>query len=115
MKKIRNKVFETNSSSVHSMIIASDEEVKLLQSGELLIDYEEIITKEEAIEKFNKQKENNPNCNYDDIDYKAYLELKTLDEWIDSIYEDCLSYEYYEYTTKGGEHLTMYIRHGQDR
>lgn len=110
-RTIRSSVFETNSSSTHSMIIATDEEVKLLNSGELLIQYNELITKEEAIEEFNKIKENNPTLLHDD-DYKNYLNLKTLDEFIN---ED-EHYEYYDYnyTTKGGEHLNIYVRYGTD-
>lgn len=111
----RQHVFETNSSSVHSMVIATDEEEKLLNSGELLLYYDSIITKEEAIEKFNKHKEKYPNYNYGDVDYKTYLELETLEEWINNIEERCLNYEYEDYTTKGGEHLNMHICHGEDR
>lgn len=111
----RQHIFETNSSSVHNMIIATDEESKLLDSGDILIDCNCMISKEDAIKKFNKLKEDHPERIKDTDNYKTYLDIETLEEWINSIYEDCLEYEYYDYTTKGGEHINMYIRHGEDR
>ena len=50
MIKIRYGCFETNSSSVHSLIIANEEEYKQLLNGELFIDYNKFISKDEAIE-----------------------------------------------------------------
>lgn len=38
-RTIRRGVFETNSSSVHSMVICSDEEWRKWQLGELVYDY----------------------------------------------------------------------------
>lgn len=48
MKTIRANTFETNSSSTHSMIILTEEEYDKLESGELYLDDDEVITKEEA-------------------------------------------------------------------
>lgn len=50
MIKIRYGCFETNSSSVHSLIIVNEEEYKQLLNGELFIDYNNFISKDEAIE-----------------------------------------------------------------
>ena len=50
MIKIRYGCFETNSSSVHSLIIANEEEYKQLLNGELFIEYDNFISKDEAIE-----------------------------------------------------------------
>ena len=50
MIKVRYGCFETNSSSVHSLIIANEEEYKQLINGELFIDYNSFISKDEAIE-----------------------------------------------------------------
>lgn len=48
MKKIRQNVFETNSSSVHSLIICTDEEYEKLNNNKLYINnFEEFITSEE--------------------------------------------------------------------
>ena len=48
MKTIRANTFETNSSSTHSMIILTEEEYDKLESGELYLNEDEVITKEEA-------------------------------------------------------------------
>ena len=50
MIKVRYGCFETNSSNVHSLIIANEEEYKQLLNGELFIEYNNFITKNEAIE-----------------------------------------------------------------
>ncbi len=50
MIKVRYGCFETNSSSVHSLIIANEEEYKQLINGELFMDYDNFISKNEAIE-----------------------------------------------------------------
>ena len=51
MIKIRYGCFKTNSSSVHSLIIANEEEYKQLLNGELFLDYcGNSISKDEVIE-----------------------------------------------------------------
>lgn len=51
MIKVRYGCFETNSSSVHSLIIANEEEYKQLLNGELFIKWDDdFITKDEAIQ-----------------------------------------------------------------
>ena len=50
MIKVRYGCFETNSSSVHSLIIANEEEYKQLINSELFMDYDNFISKNEAIE-----------------------------------------------------------------
>lgn len=48
MKKIRQSVFETNSSSTHSLIFCSKEEYNLLEKDQLYITYDKkFITKDE--------------------------------------------------------------------
>lgn len=49
MIQIRQKVFETNSSSTHSLILCDDETYKKFQSGEIFIDWEkeEFVTLDE--------------------------------------------------------------------
>lgn len=48
MKNIREDVFETNSSSVHSLVIVSKDEFDALKNCELLLDYETLIPVEKA-------------------------------------------------------------------
>ena len=93
MKKIRNMVFETNSSSVHSMVIVTDDELEKLNSEELVFDKEDnVINKEEAIKSG-----------------KPYF---TIEQWIDNIYDRDLLYDVEEYKCKCGEHINMLIEHG---
>ena len=53
MIKIRYGVFETNSSSVHSLIMCNDDEYKKFMNNELLYDnwYDEFISREEALDR----------------------------------------------------------------
>ena len=65
MKTIRANIFETNSSSTHSMIILTEEEYNKLESGELYLNDDEVITKEEAKNIFLKDM-NKDKYEYDD-------------------------------------------------
>lgn len=48
MKNIRENVFETNSSSVHSLVIVSKDEFDALKNCDLLLDYRTLIPVEKA-------------------------------------------------------------------
>lgn len=48
MKNIREDVFETNSSSVHALVIVSKDEFNALENCEMLINYRELIPVEKA-------------------------------------------------------------------
>ena len=56
MFKIRQGVFETNSSSVHSMIMCNDKEYEKLDNGELFIHpwNESLMTFDEAVRRYYK-------------------------------------------------------------
>lgn len=96
---IRQGVFETNSSSVHTLTMCSDSEYKKWENGELLYGkYSEVfITREEY--EANQEK-------YDsDDDYKSYddyfndYDMETYDE---------------SYKTPGGEIVHAFGRYGYD-
>ena len=127
MKKIRNKVFETNSSSVHSLIICTDEEYEKLNNNKLYINnFEEFITSEEYkkilidfyLEDNNIKEEV---TNYDDFYDKYNFELKkfkeenegnvpyTLDEWIGDLETNT-----YHYITKSGDDITIVTKFGYE-
>ena len=127
MKKIRNKVFETNSSSVHSLIICTDEEYEKLNNNKLYINnFEEFITSEEYkkilidfyLEDNNIKEEV---TNYDDFYDKYNFELNkfkeenkwrvpyTLDEWIGDLETNT-----YQYITKSGDDITIVTKFGYD-
>lgn len=70
MIKIRYGVFETNSSSVHSLIMCSDNEYQKFVDNELLYDLwnEELITYNKALDKLYK------NVKFD-MDFKYHFNL----------------------------------------
>lgn len=74
MKQVRNGVFETNSSSVHSFTLATSEEVKDFRAGKLLFDrYGDKLVKEEDMKHL--LDENSPNYDED-----AHYQFQTYDE-----------------------------------
>lgn len=74
MLQIRNRIFETNSSSVHSITFISDAEMDAFRTGEMLFDkWSGMITREDA-----KQ----------DVGNKEYKHIYSNDD----LYE--LGYEY---------------------
>ena len=115
MKKIRKNVFETNSSSTHSLVFCSEEEYKKLQSNKMYIDHfgDQLYTEEE----FNKiVKETAEECDVsvEEVldDPRCYEIPVTLDEWIDLDYN--LEYSEYTHTTKSGEKVHALCKYGYD-
>ena len=80
MKTIRANTFETNSSSTHSMIILTEEEYDKLESGELYLDDDEVITKEEAKNIFLKHMNENKYMYDDDLSFEENIK-NYLDEF----------------------------------
>ena len=125
MKKIRKNTFETNSSSVHSLIICTDEEYEKLNNDELYIDeFGEFVTSEECKKALiDFYLENNDVeeevTNYDDFYNKYKFELNefkeenkwelpcTLDEWIGDLETDT-----YYYVSKSGDNITIVTKFG---
>lgn len=101
----RTGVFETNSSSTHSLIILSEEEYKKLEAKELYISWnDKLVTREEVLEEAKK-------AGYDDIDSynEDYDEYKTLDKYFDSEYLETFQDTY---TTKSGEKVYAIGKYG---
>jgi len=108
MKQIRRSVFETNSSSVHSLTILPEDEFEKFAKGELLYDAcsEKLVTKEEAL-----------------ADIHKYDRDVTLED-LEGGYDDYRTYanmggEYYEtfkqtYTTKSGDKIVAFGYYGHD-
>lgn len=92
-RQIRRGVFETNSSSTHSITMCSKEEYEKWRKGELLLDYWS-----DNFVKATDENKNNEDC-------------KTYDEY----WEDC-EFETYEdsYTTKSGEKVIAFGYYGHD-
>jgi hypothetical protein len=94
MKQIRYGVFETNSSSTHSLTICSDEEYKKFESGELVISrWDDSLLPPGTFEDSNEYY----TCN-------AFFGER----------DDDLEIFYKTYTTKGGEVIHAFGKYGYD-
>ena len=119
MISIRRNVFETNSSSTHSITMCSENEYDKWKSGELLFDYwnDELITKEEYEKKYNEEKKEYltkyPNETEEDFedymeDDKRYYTFTEFWEYIESDYE---TFEE-KYETKSGDKVVAFGYYG---
>lgn len=90
---IRRGVFETNSSSTHSITMVSKEEYDKWKNGELLYDnwHDKLVEKTEE------------NC--EDEDFKAY------DEYFENEYLETFEDKY---TTKSGDVIVAFGKYGTD-
>lgn len=99
---IRRGMFETNSSSVHSLTMCSDDEYSKWKNGEAYFDrYARQIV--ESTEEIEKERENNG----------RYSEYLTYDEFWDY---DCISLTKFDepYTTPNGETVHAFGYYGYD-
>lgn len=122
MINIRRGVFETNSSSTHSISILTEEEDKQWLRGDILRYRwsDKFITKEEYAKKFEElkqqyAKENNiPIEDVDDYDVQEYFydDIAYNFEDYDDIME--LESDVTKYTTKNGEQLIIRCWYGYE-
>ena len=130
MKTIRNNVFETNSSSTHSVSVFYAEDYEKFRNGELLYNPEsdELITLEEGVEILlnNLSEESKIKILNDKLTYSEIVDLyideledtyievpKFYKELIDSYYND-LETDITEFNTKSGENLIIMCRYGDN-
>lgn len=105
MKIIRNNVFETNSSSTHSITMCKESDFDKWKNGEMYWDrWNEILVSKEEVEKeMAKLKEEfiseHPDYDKDDIDWEEQLEdyLNSDKEYY--TYEEFNNYNYIEHET----------------
>lgn len=105
MKLVRNNVFETNSSSTHSITMCKESDFDKWKNGEMYWDRwnESLVSKEEAEKEMAKLKEEfiseHPDYDKDDIDWEEQLEdyLNSDKEYY--TYEEFNDYDYIEYET----------------
>lgn len=122
MKTIRANTFETNSSSTHSMIILTEEEYNKLESGELYLYDDEVITKEEAknifLKHMNKDKyeydndlsfEENIKNYLDEFEYYSSEYPQSLENWKE---EDELESDTNIYISPSGDKLRIICKYG---
>lgn len=125
MKTTRKGVFETNSSSTHSISIFDESDFEKFQKGELLWDpnTDSLITKEEAKEKIVKDLINYHDYKLEDLENLTIKELLELDVVIDNSYEypqnydsfgesDYLEIDYASHTTKSGDKIVIFCKYG---
>ena len=127
MIKIRYGVFETNSSSTHSLCIAQNDEIDKLQRNELLVNltwdqkgylisYEDALKKlEETINEYHYEEDREilNSGNQEEI-YRLLYEYdiaERLDYYLQSEYLE--SYEE-SFTTKNGDRILIFGRYGHD-
>lgn len=115
-RQIRRRVFETNSSSVHSITMCSGDEFEKWENGEVLFwrEQEKFATRSEIIEEMRTMKWSDGSPYYDDIDWdddEAVEEfffnegIKTYDQFFDNE-----RFEAYceEYETKSGKKVIAF-------
>ena len=123
MKQIRRGVFETNSSSVHTLTMCSEEEYAKWENGELLyyqwdgkFDTKENVIKSLKASTWYSGDLRYPNVNFED-DNEEVAEIFSK-EGIKT-YKDFFEYTDYEtferiYTTPGGEKIVAFGHYGYD-
>ena len=120
MIQIRCGVFETNSSSVHSFHITTDEEYKKLEQEKLLLyrgwrENRTSISYDEAVKKL---KEEVPEKDIDNLPQDEIFELLyeyDIAETITHYFEDeyLQSYEH-SFITPSGDHMVLFGKYGND-
>jgi hypothetical protein len=89
MRQIRIGVFETNSSSTHTLVVCTDEELEKWKKGEIIYNY---------IDGFIPS--DNSNISSGGETYEAFMD------------DEELEIEVYNYVTKGKENLTIFCKYG---
>jgi hypothetical protein len=117
MKTVRIGVFETNSSSTHSMTITTKKEFQAWKNGEVLFDeYSGVfITLEEAnkeiLQSLNEDGKMFPEINRQETEDKVRKDLgfQTYKEYMEDDYLEDFSYSY---TTPNGEEIIAFGKYG---
>lgn len=120
--QIRRGVFETNSSSVHSITMCTGSDFDRWTDGELLFweDEKKFGTREEIIEDLKKStwydgKLRYPDINWDDKDQVSDIfndeNIKTFNQYFQN---DWFETYWEAYTTPGGENVVAFGYYGHD-
>lgn len=124
-KQVRRGVFETNSSSVHSLTMCSKSEYDEFEKGNMYIERwgSRIYSKEELIEKFKEMRDwRTKELKYSGVDWDNEEEFNRVLEETDFVtgdkYWDIVSEEYEtfeeSYTGKNGESVVAFGYYGHD-
>lgn len=121
-RQIRRGVFETNSSSVHSITMCTGEEYSKWENNEILYweDEDKFGTREEIIEELKVKRWYNGELRYPDVNWEDEDEVDEIfsDEQIKT-YEEFFDDEWYEtysdtYVTPNGEIIIAFGYYGHD-
>lgn len=119
MFKIRHGVFETNSSSVHSLIMVNDEEYNKLESGQCYVNrygsIDKVVVPKDEIIKELRQRSSIYSSDMDEDELEDLIEDYGYMSF-DKFYEDNEEYETFfdSYTTKSGETVYAIGYYGHD-
>lgn len=121
MKIIRNRIFETNSSSTHSITMCMESDFLKWKNGEMYWNRwnDELVSKETVEEEFLKE---NTGVSKEDPDFKDKLEeYLNDDDKTYYTYEEFNDYDYIEYetyvdkyNTPNGDTVVAFGYYGQD-
>ena len=120
--QIRKGVFETNSSSVHSLTMCSGEEYKKWESGKFLYwrDSDKFGTREDIIEELKDARYSWGELRYPDVNWEDEDEVADIfsDEGIQTC-EEFFDNDWFEtfeehYTTPNGETVVAFGYYGHD-
>jgi hypothetical protein len=121
-RQIRRGVFETNSSSVHSLTMCTGEEYEKWENGEILYwtEGDKFGTREEIIKEMKVAKYWNGSPKFSNVNWENEDEVK--DVFYDYGVKTCEEYfddEWYEtyvetYTTPSGEEVVAFGYYGHD-
>lgn len=106
MRQIRLGTFETNSSSTHSLVIGTPEQIEKWENGELFVNFCDTYATE-----FKTQEELNQ-MEAEDKDNFWREDWKNGTEWRDTL--DYLSQDSHMFTTPKGETLEIVSAYGYD-
>lgn len=108
MKIIRKNVFETNSSSTHSITMCVESDYEKFKNGELYLYQEKLVTKEELEKEYKYYlKEEWTKQSFEDW---TYDEASTYEQYCDDYLEDyCETFK-----TPEGETIVAFGKYGQD-
>ena len=114
MIQIRNQIFETNSSSVHTITLCHEKKFKDWENGNLIYDIRkgELITLEEAEER-KKQDYSFPYHEYEENDHRFFTYAQFFDSYD---YDDYLGYmeKYHTHENIDGVDIIAFGYYGHD-
>lgn len=105
MRQIRFGTFETNSSSTHSLVIGTPDQIRRWRNGELFVNYmNDYATEFKTEEELSEMAETEKVFWRDD--------WKDCDEWYSAT--ECLDHDSHTITTPNGEQLEIVSAYGYD-